>query len=114
MNKQNILIAEFMDAKVKGTMYYFPEPMPFTMADESRLNFHDSWDWLMASVEKINSIVIDNSAVRVTIRSNATIIEKVGERGWEAGSIITGKGMLLNTFEAVVEFLEWYNNNLKK
>jgi hypothetical protein len=65
MSKENILIAEFMGAKVKGTMYYFPEPMPFTMAEESRLSFHNSWDWLMPVVGKTYQLGLDNEDVLV-------------------------------------------------
>ena len=46
---------------------------------------------------------------RVTMRSNATLIERVGEERWEAGPIITGEGMLINTYKAVIEFIKWYN-----
>jgi hypothetical protein len=73
------------------------------------MRFHESWDWLMDAVEKINTIVVDNQATRVTMRSNATLIERVGEEGWEAGMIVTSKGMKLNTFEAIVQFIKHEN-----
>ena len=76
-------------------------------------NYHSSWNELMPVVEKINNITIKGNACRVTMRSNATLIEKVGEKDWEAGPIVTGKGMLKNTYKAVIKFIKWYNENVK-
>lgn len=74
------------------------------------LRFNTEWNYLMPVVEKVNAIVLDTTGVRVTMRNNATLIERVGKEDWEAGPIVTGKGMMLNTFFAIVEFLEWYTN----
>jgi len=120
--ESNKLIAEFIGCKIKGTMYYFDAPFRYTMAEEERLDFHDSWDWLMAVVDKIEStecnykvlpawglkpysvnigsfgvrIIIDNDFDRHPFKHhvNGTKIEQ--------------------TYQSVIEFIQWYNNKTNK
>jgi hypothetical protein len=117
IKEQNKLIAEFMGFTNEKNLGWYDNDMllsqiVYDLNDGNcfdELLFDKSWDWLMPVVEKINSIVIDEVGTRVTMRSNATLIERVGEERWEAGPIITGEGMLINTYKAVIEFIKWYN-----
>lgn len=77
------------------------------------LRFNQEWNWLMPLVEKVNSTVLTTGGVRVTMRQNATFIEKVGTDDWKTGPMVTGRGMKLNTFYAIADFLKWYNLNPK-
>ena len=58
----NKLIAEFMDIKLyKGTFY----DMGYDAEDKSlyrshELKYHDSWDWLMPVIKKINEQIDPN------------------------------------------------------
>lgn len=115
--KKNDLIAQFMGYERDKMEYFIPQHGKINSQgnwidtfSKENLKFHKSWDWLMPVVEKVNSTVFEGNACRVTMRSNATLIEKVGEEGWEAGPIVTGEVMLKNTFKAIIEFIEWFNN----
>ena len=105
MNKDvlegNKLIAEFMaeepevlkrDLKRAGTL--------------ESMQFHKSWDWLMPIVEKIDSIIPDDSFV--TIEYNRCLIT-VLDGGFDIDVI--GNSRIEATYKAVVEFIKWYNSN---
>ncbi|KYG76413.1 hypothetical protein AWW68_19395 [Roseivirga spongicola] len=82
----------------------------------SEMKYHSSWDWLMPVVEKIESInsikdqsttdyffqatnFIQNYTASIMSRDNLLIVEAEGEARIDA------------SFNAVVEFIEWYNQD---
>jgi len=104
----NKLIAEFME--VDFSLPYCYGPGRFTDFTEEHLAYDTDWGWLMPVVEKVNSIVIKNQAVRVTMRANGAWIEKVTRDGWRMGVLSTAKPtMLENTYAVVAGFIKWYN-----
>ena|SRR5690554_6067869 len=78
------------------------------------LLFHESWDWLMPVVEKIESIVFDeNNSFNVTIgSSNYCVIQDSNGEVYEFIEDYK-ESKLLTTYSAVVNFIKWYNENKK-
>ena len=103
--KDNKLIAEFMGVKsyeASGyTNFVYSEDNHRTEVD---LAYHDSWDWLMPVVEKIEGLRDENgNAYRFTIdMCNAQIEEANIE-------ILGGAFKIDTTYKAVVEFINHIN-----
>ena len=115
MENDNKLIAEFMGAKplvlggsTEYEMYGVLDCIQgkyekhYFIDDEMR--FHESWDWLMPVVEEIEGLRdVNGNAYRFTIdMCNAQIEETNIE-------ILGGRFKLDTTYEAVVEFIKYYN-----
>ncbi|MDW0189363.1 MAG: hypothetical protein QOA70_06900 [Nitrososphaeraceae archaeon] len=110
MESDNILIAEFMGGEwihegewCKRFMFtnkpgyaYFP----------SALLYHESWDWLMPVVEKINNlgftIAINLQSVRPMCDTSIFSMQLPEMIGYEDKSSINA------TIKAVTEFIKWY------
>lgn len=114
--EENKLIAEFMEWDVKR-----PATIPTNLhlsnleldnGDTMELRYHESWDWLMPVVEKIESFIFDeNNSYNVTIGStNYCIIQ---DSNGDSVEIIkdNGETKLETVYQAVVEFIKWYNKN---
>ena len=105
--KDNKLIAEFMGVKsyeASGyTNFVYSEDNHRTEVD---LAYHDSWDWLMPVVEKIEGLRDENgNAYRFTIdMCNAQIEETNIE-------ILGGAFKIDTTYKAVVEFINHINKD---
>ncbi len=89
--KDNILIAEFMEIE--------------QFVNQNKLEYHNSWDWLMPVVEKIESIgyefTIVESRCKVSNNTDHSIkelfyIEKIGIK-------------IDNVYDAVIQFIKQYN-----
>ena len=69
--KENKLIADFMGVQYKSDEDYFKELAEMREDGifyeqgymESQLNYHESWDWLMPVVQKIEDYLSDNIGV---------------------------------------------------
>ena len=78
------------------------------------LRYHESWDWLMPVVEKIEDIQDGNEGdsirghiYEVTIKQgNIVTIQGDGCSIWADAS-----PKILSVWIAVVEFIKWYNQN---
>ena len=73
------------------------------------LLFHTSWDWLIPVVEKIESLGYTVNISRIT----TSISEMVNEEtmfSWVCGDI---SKKLEITYNTVVQFIEWYNEQTK-
>jgi hypothetical protein len=124
MNTQeenNRLIVDFMEIKPlesngeytwSDSPYYFvryKEKEKTMVAISEYAKYHTSWDWLMPVVEKIN--LINNEIFGVTINGNKTTIEDcfgINELCIESDKNFS---MILNTYDAVIEFIKWNNKN---
>ncbi len=103
--KNNKLIAEFMDFTQAGDFFYPPEEdvqiydwlNGITSYPSRFLRFHSSWEWLMPVVEKIKDIEL-----RTPTRD--CNIDKIDE-------VLTCDLRIDNLYDAVVEFITWYNEN---
>jgi len=98
----NKLIAEFMgDDVLYGQLDYCTD-MAFPFDD---LHFHESWDWLMPVVEKIESLgyelIIAESRCKINHNTDHSIEEVINI------DIIGSK--IEATYQVVVEFINEYN-----
>lgn len=86
--------------------------------------FDTSWDWLMMAVERIESIYDDHHGYfGVFISSNGCTIQgthlnraidDLDGYGYVYFDYVVCHTKLESTYEAVVRFIEWYNNNKSK
>ena len=115
MEKTNKLIAEFM-----GMTYYIPNddslmvekaPIGVLVTPTKSLEYHESWDWLMPVIEKIESL-------GYTFEKNYQRVDK----DWQS-LIVKGNDILYQEFNenslqcshyVVVEFIKDYNDGKNK
>lgn len=114
--ESNKLIAEFMPNMMDGANSLYDPDIEQWLDDDGEyyideeLRYHTSWDWLMPVVEKIEDIYCEETSTEtvgyhlydVEIRQNVTIIH-----GTDIEETVGDK--LFNTYNAVVEFIKWYN-----
>jgi hypothetical protein len=109
--KNNKLIGDFMDIRNTGLSVY----------KESAYKYHESWDWLMPVVEKIEEIAIDdghrNQYERLTVKEHRYQVDmgytQCSIHDHVRDGVIASADMgtkLLSTHRAVVEFIKEYNN----
>lgn len=107
----NKLIAEFMGAEVTeleiGDIYY---PINGCSVFLRKMKYHESWDWIMPVVEKIEAL---GYGCTIGMGTYVVIQDDTTESGVEI-TRMTDNNKLTGTYEAVVEFIKWYNNNLIK
>ena len=102
MNTQenNKLLAEFMGLSIKeGVCYYTDEDDMFPMGievEEPYIPYDDSWDWLMPVVDECRE------------ESNAE------DSHWESVYYSLEGCDIDVTYQAVVEFIKWYNETASK
>lgn len=104
--EKNRMIAEFMGLGFQ--LHLIEDPKTGEYVDPE---FQTSWDWLMPVVEKIDTMDDYRFTVRMMwhyteIHDNTEVLNIVdaGESGER----------LMNTYNAVCEFIEWYNENKEK
>ena len=74
------------------------------------LQYHESWNWLMPVVEKINTITIDNyGEMNVMISAHECLIGEDYYHPIVDIKIEPEKSMKQMVYKAVVEFIKWYN-----
>ena len=80
---------------------------------KNRLAYHKSWDWLMPVVEKIESIELSNKEYpNFSVKIIKNTCEVMRCRNSEVYKTISHKfenSKINNTYQAVVEFIQWYN-----
>jgi hypothetical protein len=112
MNNENELIAVFMDYKLENGYWVATTSHEDDTFLGKHLLFHRSWDWLMPVIEKIETI--DRLGGVVTITQNHC---KIFSRMLGDKTVMSNRGQcyqeantkLSNTYEAVVEYIKWYN-----
>ena len=110
INDNNKLIAEFMmgEKVVDGLniplMAYLDSKGDYH--HEEDLHYHSSWDWLMPVVEKIES---DGRTYQCVQQLHTVYFYDVKTKGTISFSCKETK--LESTYEAVVKFIKWYNDN---
>lgn len=121
MEENNKLIVKFLNWETINTEGYIEYILPKSLADpiyklDSRfiLEFDTNWNWLMEVVEKIkNNSFVTN--VNYNIERDF-IIE--GLTSTKVLNIIINRENFKSDLEmcyfGVVEFIKWYNQNLKK
>lgn len=136
--EENKLIAEFwgMVSEDGGEMYYDDDENLFPPTSKDKLKFHESWDWLMPVVEKIEDLGFTTSIKTRYVRINPIEMPRYDnyiswisfyENNWhsktpcpylddnlDAGYELTGNETLSKKqaiYKAVVRFIKWYNKN---
>lgn len=115
--ENNRLIAEFMGAKytentdiplnydqlwlpIHGIVHY----KVIGVGYGKTLQYHESWDWLMPVVEKIEELEYD-----FTIRKHKTELDKEWVYNPFPMYKAENQGRLTNTYKVVIDFIKWYN-----
>lgn len=125
----NKLIAEFMGGTLitpKNNLYqpyyrWYHTDTEMVKRDViiSRLRYHGSWDWMMAVIEEINSfqawkvgagVCLHQRSCSIGYHANANVLH-VYEKSFDITKNDQTKTLLENTFDAIVEFINWYNKN---
>jgi hypothetical protein len=74
-------------------------------------HYHSSWDWLMPIIEKIEDFRDENSCALWNFKTEQCFVEVVENKTSETILECDGMDKLDASYNAVVEFIEWYNNN---
>lgn len=69
-------------------------------------NYHDNWDSLMPVIEKIESL-----GYFCMINKWTSVYTGSEKNGRISITTVEGKSKLTNTYQAVIKFIEWYNEN---
>ena len=124
MKNDNKLIAEFMGAKplvLGGSTEYEMYGVLDCIEDgenekhyfiDDEMRFHESWDWLMPVVEKIESLGYEFTIVenRCKVSKNTVCSLCHHHSVEELFHIETIGSKLDTTYDAVVQFINQYNN----
>ena len=108
--QKNRLIAEFMGYHFDEheNAYYIQKYNSGDWFSIEELLFHESWDWLMPVVEKIERLgftieknfqPIDNDWQCLVVKGNDILFQEFNEQSIQA------------MYYVVSEFIEWYNEN---
>ena len=116
---ENELIAEFMGGRVAYVSYGKKDVWVFPFREDEggcdTLLFDTSWDWLMPIVEKIEGLgyitSITTGSCVICAGAELEKREDISLFSWHSGVNYNTK--LHNTYEAVVEFIRWYNSQQK-
>ena len=104
----NKLIAEFMGWKSRTNeetntqQFFLAQPDHWYLKDESELQYHTSWDWLMPVVDKIKILVMEDDSD-----------ELYNSEEWDNITHTLVQIEIKSVYQAVVEFIKQYNNGRK-
>lgn len=103
--EKNRMIAEFMGLRYgrSSVKTYVIENNKEVLPKD--LKYHTSWDWLMPVVEKIESLGYE---FQIT-KEEAYFKDTDGD--FEIVASAFNGSIMDNTYNAVVQFIEWFNEN---
>lgn len=107
--ENNKIIAEFMGATFKENEFRFPTIVFKTgknYFENHELKFHSDWNWLMEVVEKIESILPDDSIVTIEYKDCYIPVLEDEEPFTIEGN---GETKIQAVYNACLEFIKWYN-----
>lgn len=108
--ENNKLIAEFME--LNHSAFYLHPYERGRMNIEKDAKYHYSWHWIMPVVEKIGTTTMHDVTMKADIESVFCQIMCYDKEGVVVNDIFNGTDNLLGcTYGAVVEFINWYNQN---
>lgn len=119
-SEKNNLIAEFM-----GFINTTPNDKDFNIYQNSEgklietmsMEYNSNWIWLMGVVEKIEDFYIINGEEIefrvVQYEDEVLVVAKYQLKRWEniIEILSDGSGKFNNTYEAIVQFIIWFNKN---
>lgn len=111
----NKLIAEFigtLKSPNKETIWFknYNPILNKKMVFINQLKYHDSWDWLMTCVEKIEemdvvaSFQIEQPTIYIWASSESSTFEDIEVD-------IFNRSKIEAVYEACIKFINWYNGN---
>jgi hypothetical protein len=74
-------------------------------------HYHSSWDWLMPIIEKIEDFRDENSCSIYNFTIEQCFVEVIENRTSDTVLECDGMNKLDASYDAVVEFIKWYNEN---
>jgi len=86
------------------------------LCGENYLNYHCNWNRMMEVIEKINTLQKEKPGYCVILNGKTCIIDFYTEKLECVFSSVKKdftKTLLENTFEAIVEFIDWYGSNVE-
>ena len=108
ITENNRLIADFM-----GLDVFYDTKVHHETAEKNKvteMKYHSDWNWLMPVVEKIESLVFTNDIYyNFNILGGCQVY--VISSDMEELIDVSAKTKLLSVYEAVIEFIKWYNLN---
>lgn len=118
IEEKNKMIAAFEGYKVD---YGFDKKGVLFAGHHIRLNqlrYHESWDWLMPVVDKIESSVFPigtskfgDEGIHVDVQMISGVCEITDEdRNGTLEINVFANSKLDATYQAVIQFIEWYNS----
>lgn len=130
--ESNILIAEFMGGRIGGSGIchmpdgnkYFVKEM--TISTDRVLKYNSSWDWLMPVVEKIEALKLGNVTINGKIIHFDCAVVEISNTFCDihlygADSVYKDlvrvrdqKTKFNAVCRAVIEFIQWYNEQNKQ
>jgi len=116
-DENNRLIDEFVGAKISigGNVVTLNHEGIEQSQSVKNIKYHSSWNCIMPVIEKIESIKDDHHGrFGVYINSNNCHIQSTKFRSIETNqnyyfADYTLETKLLSTYQAIVEFIKWYN-----
>lgn len=101
----NILIALFMASFNDNDYEVLKHDLKKAGTAES-LHYHDSWDWLMPVVEKIDMILLDDEFVMISY--NRCFIDNFHEGISFEGC---GNSRIKATWNCICEYIQWFDEH---
>jgi len=113
--QNNKLLAEFLSRNynedlniIWNELYEGGERNPELMNDINNYKyFHNSWDWLMLVVEKIESLEFDFAIY------TGSCVSIINTKDFPYDEIINlnGTSKIESVYNACIDFIKWYNEN---
>ena len=124
--ENNILIAEFLGLKTgkhlgknRWLNDWFDNEGLINGARNEQLFFHTDWNWLMVVVEKIETKKYFKKEIQFKITKYSVCIQSfvdevvLSKCVFSSWATYGGTEKLRATYNAVIEFIKWYNLNNK-
>ena len=103
----NKLISEFMGLKIGNAWQVWNGYADYSQ--EAEFEYHQSWNWLMPVVERINETRIpENDFPASVIIFKTTCHINDDQQIIVEADIKKGEDLLICVWKAVVEFIKWY------
>jgi hypothetical protein len=117
--EKNELIARFLEFTQKSYVKN-PEEKDLLWCDNKHglpvgeLKFDQSWDWLMPVLDKIEALGYDTS---ICTMKGEQLVQMWRKTNWKKATDLIidddfgGRTKFETTYDSVVSFIEWYNEN---
>ena len=112
--EHNVLIARFMGyAPNEDGLWHIYYGEGDDLFESYSLEYHHSWSWLMPVVEEIESFEDDHRCCKYNVNIQQCWVEIIDNENSDEIVAVDGYDKKAATYNAVVEFIKWYNKNQK-